>query len=410
LQLNRGEDVTPTPTSHSASGPALGYLYQFQVALLELTAHALVGRDAEATLEVFDDVAFDFGAGHPKSVLQVHHSVVSARELLDTSAKVWRTLAIWAGEWDALEATETRVMTLITTQRARAGTGIEALTAAHRNVDYAFTTLAAIAADSDGSSGTADDRAAFLKLTPAEQRALLDNVVVADGAVMGTEVRTRLVELLTPTHERRFIESMADSVEGWWWPRVTAALSDGMPVHADEVRVAVDEARRSHSDRALPILRLEDFQGDEFPALDLETARFLLCLKAIAASGIRLNQALDDYRRAFAHRSRWARRGLLGPGEYERYEDDLFGQWLIASDRMLRKLTEHSEAQALASAGHDLWDAMESEVRQPLRPETGDSFIQRGSLHQLADDERLAWHPTAAETIRDALAGGMAAA
>ena len=94
---------------------------------------------------------------------------------------------------------------------------------------------------------------------------------------------------------------------------------------------------------------------------------------------------------------------MLGPGEYERYEDDLFDQWLIASDRMLRKLSADADADVLASAGHDLWDAMESDVRRPLRSETGDSFIQRGSLHQLADDARLAWHPTAAEAMRKAL-------
>ena len=105
--------VTAAASGHSAAGPALGYLYQVQAALLELIPHALAGRDAQVTLEVFDDVAFDFGAGHAKSDFQVHHSLHSERELLDTSAKTWRTLAIWASEWDALEADETRVMTLL---------------------------------------------------------------------------------------------------------------------------------------------------------------------------------------------------------------------------------------------------------------------------------------------------------
>jgi hypothetical protein len=375
-------------------------VYQFQSALLDLIPHALAGWDAQATLEVFDDVAFEFGAGHALTVFQIHHSVLSDRELLDTSAKTWRTLAIWAGEWSVLGADATRVMTLVTTQHARAGSGLAALTALGRDVDHALTTLTAIAAATDGAAGTAADRATFLDLPSAERRALLDNVTVADGALRATHAHARLVELLAPTHEDRFIESMADMVEGWWWPRVAAALTGGLAIRADELRVAIDEARRSLSDRALPILRLEDFHGSEFPPLDLDTARFLLCLRVIAASRVRLDQALDDYRRAFAHRSRWARRGLLGPGEYERYEDDLFGQWLIASDRMLRKLPAAADAAALASAGHDLWDALESDVRQPLRPETGDSFIQRGSLHQLADDERLAWHPTAASAVR----------
>jgi hypothetical protein len=397
--VHSGDAVATPSGDHSAAGPALGYLYQFQVALRELIPHALAADETQATLEVFDDVAFDFSAGSPRRVLQIHHSVLSERELLDTSAKVWRTLAIWAGEWAALGASETRLMTLVTTQTARAGTGISALTNTHRDVEFAFARLSKIAADPDGASGTERDRRAFLNLPDAEQRALLDNVVVADGALGASEARSELVAALTPTHEQRFVESMADLVEGWWWPRVVAALSSGDPIDADEVRAAIDEARRSISDRALPILRLEDFQLDEIPLPDPDTALFLNCLRAISASVFRRRQAVDDYQRTFAHRSRWARRGLLGPMEYERYEDDLVAQWLIATDRMLRLVEEGANPDALQRAGHDLWDRLETDVRQPLRPETADSFIQRGSLHQLADDGRVAWHPDTARSI-----------
>jgi hypothetical protein len=239
--------MTPPAAAHSAAGPALGYIYQFQAALLELIPHALSGRDAQATLEVFDDVAFDFEAGQAKSVLQIHHSLRSDRELLDTSAKTWRTLAIWAGEWARLDAGETRMMTLLSTQRARAGSGLQALTIAHRNVDHAFDALTNVAAAADGSASTATDREAFLALPAMEQRALLENVTVADGALQATESRARLVQLLAPTHERRFIESMADAVEGWWWPpgatsadRTVPAVPtrDRLAIRADEVRVA----------------------------------------------------------------------------------------------------------------------------------------------------------------------------
>jgi hypothetical protein len=367
--------------------------------LLGLLPHALSGSDAAVTLEVFDDVAFDFQAGSPKSVLQVHHSTQGDRELLDTSAKTWRTLAIWAQEWKALEVGDTRVMTLVTTQRARPDSALEALTESKRDVERALATLVTIAEGANGASGTAADRAVFLELDSGERLAFLGNVTVADGALQATDVRARLVELLAPTHEHRFVESMVDLVEGWWWPKAVAALAENRSVRADEARVAIDEARRSLSDRALPILHLEDFDPGELPDLDPLRARFVLCLRAIAASGLRIAQAQDDYQRAFAHRSRWARRGLLGPQEYERYEDDLLSQWRIAVDRMLRVLQQDAASARLASAGHDLWDAIESDVRQPLRPETADGFIQRGSLHQLAEDERVAWHPTAARGI-----------
>jgi hypothetical protein len=81
--------VTPQVGEHSAAGPALGYVYQFQAALLELIPFALAGRDVEATLEVFDDVAFDFGE------LMIHqHPVRRVHRLLDLldeeSSLTWR--------------------------------------------------------------------------------------------------------------------------------------------------------------------------------------------------------------------------------------------------------------------------------------------------------------------------------
>ena len=389
--------------SHLAAGPALGYVYQFQVALLELVPHALSDADVNVSLEVFDDVSFDFDAGPARSVFQVHHSLVSERELLDTSTKVWRTLAIWAREWGRLEPGESRVMTLLSTQNARAGTGLAALTHESRNLKLALSTLVTVAEDPDGADGTADDRAAFLALSEIERHEMLRNVMVIDGAPSAVDMHECLKELLAPTHELRYIASMADAVEGWWWPRVAVALTSGGTVHAADLRAAIDDARRSLSSTALPILRLEDFSGDDLPSLDPADARFLRCLHAIAASAVRRSRAVDDYRRAFAHRSRWARRGLLGPSEYERYENDLLAQWVIACDRMLRALSENADADARATAGHDLWDTMEADVRQPLRPDTADSFIQRGSLHQLAEDERLAWHPDSAGELHRAL-------
>jgi hypothetical protein len=389
-------------SSHLAAGPALGYIYQFQVALLQLVPHALTNADVKVSLEVFDDVAFDFNAGPARSVFQVHHSLTNERELLDTSAKLWRTLAIWATEWKRLEPGESRVMTLLSTQRARAGTGLAALTLDNRDHEHALATLVAVAEDPDGPNGTAKDRATFLALGELEQREMLRSVTVIDGAPPAVDMHQRFQALLAPTHESRYVASMADAVEGWWWPRVALALTSGGSVDAADLRAAIDDARRSLSSTALPILRLEDFSAAELPSLDPAEAKFLQCLHAIAASAVRRRRAVDDYQRAFAHRSRWARRGLLGPREYERYEDDLHGQWVIACDRMLRALSEDANANARA-AGHDLWDTMEADVRQPLRPDTPDGFIQRGSLHQLAEDERLAWHPDAAGELHRAL-------
>lgn len=383
-------------TPHSAAGPALGYLYQFGAALLRLLPHALAHRDVAVRLEVVDDVSLDFGTGlPPREVIQVHHSTGDA-PLTDTGAKLWRTLAIWAGEWATLDPSDDVDLILLSTQLAAPGSAVAALTQGARDTTDALERLTAVAADEDGAQTTAADRATFLALAPDQRAQLVERAIVLDGATKMVDTRDQLIELLRPTHEERYTTEMADALEGWWWPRVARALTERTAIHADDVRARIDEARRTLSDRALPILGLEEFAPDELPTGDPQQARYIACLHAIDASAVRRDMAVQDFRRAFAHRSRWTRRGLLGPGELQRYEDDLFSEWRVRCDRMLRHIDGEQNPPARSAAGHELWDQMETQVNRPLRPETTDAFVLRGSLHQLAEDQRLAWHPDAA--------------
>lgn len=386
-----------TAPRHTAAPAALGYIYQCQIALVSLLPHALAGREVLATIEVFDDVAFEFGDGSAREVLQVKHHQQSARDLIDTSADLWRTLAIWCVEWEASD--EAREMTLMTTQACRTGSAVEALTDRARNNELALSRLRAIAADSDGAAGTKDDRDEFLKLDPSEQDALVRRIHVADGqldaAALDRELRTRLM----PTHEERFIDAMRDGVEGWWLRRVVLHLQDGAAISAEELRAAIDEVRRQLSDKSLPVLADEDFEASEVPDLDPERVCFVLQLKLIGASNPRIELAIVNYRRAFAHRSRWTRRGLIGPVELGRYEERLCEEWQIRRDRIHRGLANDAEDDELQGAGHDLWDEMEVDASIPLR-QLPDAFVQRGSLHQLADVERVGWHPEFVDRLR----------
>lgn len=380
-----------TPT-HLAAGAALGYVFQFQVALVKLLGYALAQKEASVRLEVLDDISLDHRPGNPPELIQVHQASGS-RQLTDRSAKVWRTLAIWASQWSDAEVGESQILTLHSTQTAQDESGIAALTSIDRSVDHALEKLESVAADPNGATGTAADRQAFLQLGEGERRALLSAVTVIDGATQPVNVREELVQALMGTNEAQYIASMADVIEGWWWGRIPAALASKQPIYSDELRAQIDEARRLHSTQALPIFELSSFDPNDLPEFNSETARFVRCLLAIDATQRRRSGAAEDYRLNYAHRSRWARRGLVGVGEIGRFENNLQDRWLISSEKMLRDLADQGDESACARAGHDLWDEMEQANLPPLRRDTTSLFIQRGSFHQLVDDEKVAWHP-----------------
>ncbi|MGB0092423.1 MAG: ABC-three component system protein [Solirubrobacteraceae bacterium] len=394
--------------AHTAAPSALGYIYQCQVALIGSLPHALAGREVLTTIEVFDDVAFEFGDGTPREVLQVKHHQRSARDLIDTSADLWRTLGIWSDEWRG-GVDDGQVMTLMTTQTCRAGSAVEALTDRARDDTTALMRLREIATDPESARGTKADRDRFMKLEPTEQEAFVRRVRVADAQIDAAAIDEALRTLLMPTHEERFVDSMRDGVQGWWIRRIVAHLQDGAPISVEELRAAVDDVRRQLSDQSLPVLEEEDFDASELPDLNPERLRFVLQLRLIRASNPRIDQAIVNYRRAFAHRSRWTRRGLLGPVELDGYERRLCEEWEIRRDRIRRRLTADPKDDELRSAGHDLWDEMEVDANVPLR-QLPEVFVQRGSLHQLADAERIGWHPDFVDRLRELLGDAEAAA
>lgn len=384
---------------HLAAGPALGYVYQFQVALLHLLASALAHEEAWARLEVIDDVSLEYPDGHPPKVVQVH-SEAGSRRLTDKSQKVWKTLGIWSRGCSGQDDPLAPELILFSTQEAKDESGVSLLRPDQRNAGQALSRLEAAASDENGSDTTAADRQAFLDLPRSRRESLVEHIVVVDGATPPVEMRAALTKALMPAHEARFVEDMATAVEGWWWGRLPDALETGAAIGSEELRAQIDAARRRLSDASLPIVRdLKDIEERDLPDGDQEGDLFLVCLDDIRASARRRQTAINDYRLAFAHRSRWTRKGLVTLEEIGSYDDRLVDYWSRGCDEMLRHLDANADSETKATAGHDLWDEMEKNSFVPIRPETVDLFIQNGSFHQLANVERVSWHPDTAAPI-----------
>lgn len=389
--------------SHHAAGAAVGYVFQLEYALLSLVPCALADEELAVSVEVYDDVAFHTKSGRAKEVVQVHHTLKSVRELIDTSAKTWRTLAIWAEEWRGLDAAERRDMTLVTTQKTRRDSGLEALTRRAWDLDKAVETFSRIARDQGEAAGTAVDRATFDALGPDDQRALLSRVTVVDSVARATDGRAELEKALMGSHEARFVPAVADLVEGWWWPRVVRALSDREPVSATELRAIIDDARRILTDLTLPIRELDDLEDDRDATGVPSGADFVRCLRSIELNERRVSRAIDDFLHASAHRSYWLRRTLVLPQELVRYDERLIVEWDDRCDRTFHSVDGNSTDSDKVAAGRAVYDELTIDMERPLREAVRDPFVQRGSLHRLADNAKVAWHPDEASPLRDSL-------
>lgn len=79
--------------SDSAKGPGAGYIFQFEVALLELSK---LNKDQKISIEKVDDVAKEDKDGTYLCTIQLKHSIVLGETHFgNTSEDLWKTLGIW---------------------------------------------------------------------------------------------------------------------------------------------------------------------------------------------------------------------------------------------------------------------------------------------------------------------------
>jgi len=77
----------------SAKGPSSGYIYQFEIGLLELTK---LDKDQAISIEHVDDVAILDNNGTYIFTIQAKHSITSSNSNFgNTSEDLWKTLNIW---------------------------------------------------------------------------------------------------------------------------------------------------------------------------------------------------------------------------------------------------------------------------------------------------------------------------
>lgn len=77
----------------SAKGPSSGYIYQFEIGLLELTN---LNQDEAISIEHIDDVAILDAKGTYVFTIQAKHSITSsASNFGNTSEDLWKTINIW---------------------------------------------------------------------------------------------------------------------------------------------------------------------------------------------------------------------------------------------------------------------------------------------------------------------------
>ncbi|RUL84353.1 ABC-three component system protein [Tautonia sociabilis] len=392
--------MTTEGSPFSAADSALGYLYQCRYALLDSLRRWRQGEDFLVTVETLDDIAFE-PTGRPAELLQTKHHLSRQATLTDASPDLWKSIRIWCEGVTAGSIPADAVFFLLTTATAPTGSTASYLRTKDRDVEGAFKKLVATAQTSK-SQDNARAYAAFLK-DQAKVRPLFERVFILDETSTITVLPTLIRQEVRPAVHKAFLEPFVERLEGWWFARVInqmAGVTPG-PILSEELEDQADDLREQFKEDNLPI-------DDAVRGVDIDIAshidkRFVAQLKLISVTNPRIFIAIREYFRAYEQRSRWIREDLLLVGELDRYEERLIEEWQIFFERMKENLGEAAAETEKVRAARALYQWVESEANFPIRPRCTEPFVTRGSLHILADDLRIGWHPDFAERVKRAL-------
>lgn len=394
------------PNKFAAVDAALGYLYQVRSALLWTLKRLKTEPDFLVGIETLDDVAFESVGGDPRELLQTKHHRNAAASLTDASTDLWKTLRIWFEGTGSGQIPTTANLCLVTTGKASDGSAASYLRSNNRDVQAAVTRFDATAQSSSNAANEAA-YAAYLAASAAQRAALLERVTVIDMAStvddLDGELRREVFWAVDKEHHAAFLERL----EGWWLRRALDQLSstNGDRIGSVEVEAQMSDLREGFKQESLPIDDdLLEFNLDAAKRAAHETATFVHQLDLIKAGKRRIAAAIRDYYRAFEQRSRWLRDELVVGLDLRRYEKRLIEEWDLVFEGMRDELGDAATDQAKEEAARSAlkWAERASIL---IRPSVTEPFVCRGSLHMLADELRIGWHPEFRDRLAHLLAG-----
>ncbi|HVL75923.1 MAG TPA: ABC-three component system protein [Noviherbaspirillum sp.] len=379
-------------STFDASASMLGYLYQVRIALLWAIRQSRVG-DFAVSIETLDDVSFETG-GDPMAVLQTKHSLNAAAVLSDLSPDLWKTLRIWMVGLASGEVPASASRFLISTAHAPSGTACSALgiDAVTRNVAEAARRLKHAAT----TSSNAELQSAFesyLELGDEAREQLLSRIYVVSAQPDALAIQEQLnAELYHVSLHHQ--ELSVQMLEGWWFKRVLQELVyQGQGILRAEIDAQIADIQESLKPDSLPIDEEIDalmVALDQLP--EFASRPFYKQIELVGGSQTRIRNAITSYLQAFRQRSAWTRHNLLFDADLEKYDRRLLTEWELQRAQVCDELGPEATAAAMASAGRAILKWAE-DAHVPIRTGVSVPWVCRGSLHMLAEDRRLGWHP-----------------
>jgi len=190
-----------------------------------------------------------------------------------------------------------------------------------------------------------------------------------------------------------------ERLEGWWFRWCIQHLVDKSlsPMALTNLHREIVRRAEEFQEENLPVDLWDDPEAVD---VDSDTRVFVLQLREIGLTNNAIEHAVRNYYRAFTNRSRWNREDLLLVGELEDYERRLVEEWEQFFALMHTKLGDSPSEELMREKGFELYQTLQLNRHIAIRAKVTEQSIYRGSLHILADDQKIGWHSSFKERLQ----------
>lgn len=377
----------------SAVDSTLGYLYQTLCALLYSLRYAKNDNNFQVAIETLDDITFYRDSNDPFELIQTKHHRASSASLSNSSVDLWKSLRIWLEHHESGLIPSGCLFYLLTTSSVSPDSAAYYLGLNERKIDRAVELLNTIAASSSNEVN-AMGYALYLSLSHEKRYHLLSKIFILDSAPIIDDLLEELRREIRWAAPKNLNDVFLENLLGWWLSRVVRQLQG---VHdfitSDEIELIMDDLRERLQRDCLPVDDdLLDLSINEALINSFSGSIFVQQVKLVTSATIRIQSAIRDYYRAYEQRSRWLRDNLMLDLELSRYERRLVEEWELIHASLCEELGPDATGDIMRRIGASVlqW-AEQSNIL--LRKNLLEPFISRGSLHMLADQIKVGWHP-----------------
>jgi hypothetical protein len=376
-------------SDHTAIGPALGYIYQFERAtyrLLEADNNVV-----SVAVEYLDDVSVHHANG--TNIREQDKATIGEdRPLTDRSTSLWKTIAIWADavlkDPGILRSTEFHLVT-------NGEVGSNSLAARIHNAKSRSGMDAVAAELLVMAPGLRHDLQKFgktvIEMSSGLLAALVGQIFVFDkvSASFGGELEKLQSLRLLGDFQRT---AVFDNAVGWVRRTVLAAAQDGRPTVID--RAAFDREARALLRRVsvAALAMVFETQDSAVDPANYRSYGFFQQLEWIDTDSGFVRDCVIHYVKAQAARVKWTDADAVSEASLLAYEEDLKTRWKLH----VRRQSQRTYASAVMQGQDRLTETLSEDSVLDGQPMP--KALTCGSFHALADfdvrtDPEIGWHP-----------------